>query len=66
MQLYQLKAELTDSSVRFPDYYVRAFHGYELGNLAWQPALECEPATEVIAARLYNDPTLSPAESAAK
>lgn len=65
-QLYRLKDELTDSSLTYPDYYVKAFHGYELGNLAWPPALECEPATEVIAARLYNDSTLSPAESAAK
>ena len=28
--------------------------------------LQAEPATEVIAARLYNDPSLNPAESALK
>ena len=64
--MYRLKDELTESSLVYPEYYDRAFHGYEAGNMSWQPAFECEPATEVIAARLYNDPSISPAESAAK
>eukprot|EP00192_Tetraselmis_astigmatica_P012144 CAMPEP_0117662048 /NCGR_PEP_ID=MMETSP0804-20121206/7853_1 /TAXON_ID=1074897 /ORGANISM="Tetraselmis astigmatica, Strain CCMP880" /LENGTH=386 /DNA_ID=CAMNT_0005468937 /DNA_START=183 /DNA_END=1343 /DNA_ORIENTATION=- len=52
-ELYQLKEELTDSSVDYPSYYTQEFHAYEEGNLNWQAACEVEPATYSMALRVW-------------
>ena len=53
--LYQIK---TNSSMVYPDYYTRPFHGYDDGNLNWLAALEGEAATLSMAVNYWknNDP----------
>ena len=68
VQVYRLREEMTDPALEYPDYFRRAFHGYRQGNMTWQAAFEAEPATQVIAKRLYSeaDPDLSPEACALK
>lgn len=39
----------------YPDYYLRAFHAYEQGNLNWLAAFEVEAATLAMALRTFPD-----------
>ena len=36
---------IVDNSLKYPDYYLQPFHGYDEGNLNWQAATENEAAT---------------------
>ena len=49
----------TNSSVTYPSYYTRPFHGYDNGNLNWLAALEGEAATLSMAVNYWKgvDPT---------
>ena len=42
---------------------MQPFHAYDEGNLAWLPAFEAEPATDVVAARTFRDQGLSVREA---
>ncbi len=44
-----------NSSLTYPDYYVRSFHAYEEGNLGWEPAMEVEVAAHAVHARIWPD-----------
>ncbi|KAJ9509734.1 hypothetical protein QJQ45_011268 [Haematococcus lacustris] len=60
-QLLQLKQEMEDLSLEYPDYYLKPFHAYEEGNLSWLAAYEVEPATLAMGIRTFKDqPSLSP------
>ncbi|KAJ9509021.1 hypothetical protein QJQ45_001513 [Haematococcus lacustris] len=60
-QLLQLKQEMEDLSLEYPDYYLKPFHAYEEGNLSWLAAYEVEPATLAVSIRTFKDqPSLSP------
>ena len=37
-------AEVQDTQLTYPEYYLRSFHAYETGNLSWDAALEVEVA----------------------
>ena len=43
--LERYKQTLENPAIHYPDYYVKPFHGYDVGNLEWQAAIECEAAT---------------------
>lgn len=40
-------------TISYPEYYTQAFHAYDLGNLNWQAAFECESATMSMALRVW-------------
>jgi ubiquinone/menaquinone biosynthesis C-methylase UbiE len=46
-------ARLTDSSVAYPEYYLKPFHAYSEGNLNWLAAFEAESATYSMALRVW-------------
>lgn len=48
-------AQVTHSSLRYPDYYLRPFHAYEQGNLSWDAAMEVEVAAHAVHARIWPD-----------
>lgn len=59
--LEQIKGELEDSNVQYPEYYLKPFHAYEKGNLEWMAAFEVEPATQSIYVNCWKEEkTLTP------
>ncbi len=62
-QIREIRAELEDPAVRYPDYYVQPFHAYAEGNLCWLAAFEVEAATYSMALRTFPDAGLSPAQA---
>ena len=64
MQLEELKTQLENPDISYPDYYMRKFHAYESGNLSWQAAWELEPATAALAMRVFKHDHLSPEAAA--
>ncbi|MGF1515767.1 MAG: class I SAM-dependent methyltransferase [Elainellaceae cyanobacterium] len=52
-QWEQNLAEISEPDLAYPDYYCRAFHAYDEGNLGWTPALELDVATRAVHARLW-------------
>lgn len=57
--IQQQVTQLTNPSVRYPDYYQVPFHAYEQGNLCWKAAFEAEPATYAMALRVWKDEPLT-------
>lgn len=57
--LNKLLIQKTNSSVTYPSYYTRPFHGYDNGNLNWLAAIEGEAATLSMAVNYWKgiDPT---------
>ena len=60
VQIRELRAELEDPAVQYPEYYVQPFHAYEEGNLNWLAAFEVESATYSMALRTFPGQGLSP------
>lgn len=48
-------AQVQNPHLIYPDYYLRAFHAYEEGNLSWHPAMEFEVAARTVHARIWKD-----------
>ncbi|AFZ58868.1 class I SAM-dependent methyltransferase [Anabaena cylindrica FACHB-243] len=48
-------AQVQNSQLTYPDYYVTSFHAYETGNLSWQAAFEVEPAAHAVHAKIWQD-----------
>ncbi|MDB9372562.1 class I SAM-dependent methyltransferase [Nodularia sphaerocarpa] len=48
-------AEVQNSQLSYPDYYLNSFHAYETGNLSWQAAFEVKPAAHAVHAKLFQD-----------
>lgn len=46
-------AEVVNSHVIYPEYYVRSFHAYEQGNLNWEAALEVESAAYAVHSAIW-------------
>lgn len=53
LRIEELRKESTDYTMEYPSYFTQPFHGYEDGNLNWDAALECEPATLNMAASYW-------------
>jgi ubiquinone/menaquinone biosynthesis C-methylase UbiE len=47
------RAQVENPDLDYPDYYYRAFHAYDQGNLSWDAALEVECAAYTVHAPLY-------------
>lgn len=62
-QIRDIRTELEDPAVEYPDYYVQPFHAYEEGNLNWLAAFEVESATYSMALRTFPEEGLSPAQA---
>jgi len=45
--------EIENSSIEYPEYYLKPFHAYTEGNLCWLAACEAESATYSMALRVY-------------
>ena len=66
-QVAQIKEEVEVKSISYPWYYTVPFHGYDTGNLSWQAAFEVEPATQVMALRVWKtELDLDPATAQAR
>ena len=48
-------AQVQNSQLTYPDYYVTSFHAYETGNLSWQAAFEVESAAHAVHAKIWPD-----------
>ncbi|ACK71010.1 Methyltransferase type 11 [Gloeothece citriformis PCC 7424] len=44
---------IENPQVTYPDYYVRSFHGYEMGDLCWEAALEFESAAYTVHSTIW-------------
>ncbi|KAL3699931.1 hypothetical protein R1sor_017953 [Riccia sorocarpa] len=44
-EVFAEKEKLENAAIVYPDYYTKAFHAYETGNLSWEAAFDVEPAT---------------------
>lgn len=55
----QLKEQINNPEVTYPDYYQVPFHAYDEGNLCWQAAFEAPSATLAIALRVWPKENLS-------
>lgn len=53
LEAYRQQVQTPDLS--YPEYYLRSFHGYEAGNLGWEPATEVEVAAYAVHARIWPD-----------
>ncbi|KAG6547025.1 hypothetical protein Mapa_011642 [Marchantia paleacea] len=49
------KEIVENPAVTYPVYYTKPFHGYETGNLSWEAAFDCEPATLATWKRTFPD-----------
>lgn len=54
-RLEELRAESTNQTLEYPDYYTQPFHGYDEGNLNWEAACEGEPATLNMAVNYWKE-----------
>ncbi|MGB3238232.1 MAG: class I SAM-dependent methyltransferase [Geitlerinemataceae cyanobacterium] len=46
-------ARVQNSSVIYPEYYLRSFHAYETGNLNWEAATELAVAAKAVHAKIW-------------
>ncbi|MBD0343449.1 MAG: class I SAM-dependent methyltransferase [Coleofasciculus sp. Co-bin14] len=46
-------AEVQNTQLTYPDYYLCSFHAYETGNLSWDAALEVEVAAYAVHAKIW-------------
>lgn len=67
-ELERIKREMERPELKpYPGYYTVPFHAYDEGNLNWQAAFECEPASYIMAIRTFKDqPQLTPEEALTK
>jgi ubiquinone/menaquinone biosynthesis C-methylase UbiE len=47
-------AKIQNPQVSYPEYYQRAFHAYEKGDLCWEAALEAEVAAYTVHAKIWS------------
>lgn len=45
--LEQIKAELEDSSIQYPEYYLKPFHAYEKVSCCVMPGAECKTVIHI-------------------
>lgn len=57
LQLHDWSSELDavqNLTLTYPDYYLKPFHAYEMGNLSWDAALEVELAAKSVHANVFD------------
>ena len=40
--IQQCKERIEDKNIKYPEYYLKPFHGYDAGNMNWKAAQEAE------------------------
>lgn len=53
--IQQCKERIEDKNIKYPEYYLKPFHGYDAGNMNWKAAQEAEAATLSISSRYWDD-----------
>jgi ubiquinone/menaquinone biosynthesis C-methylase UbiE len=48
-------AQVKNTQLTYPDYYLTSFHAYETGNMSWLAAFEVEPAAHAVHAKIWQD-----------
>ncbi|MBD1938920.1 class I SAM-dependent methyltransferase [Microcoleus sp. FACHB-68] len=48
-------AKVQNPQISYPEYYLRSFHAYELGDLCWEAATEVEVAARTVHAGIWPD-----------
>jgi ubiquinone/menaquinone biosynthesis C-methylase UbiE len=48
-------AQVKNTQLTYPDYYLKSFHAYETGNMSWQAAFEVEPVARTVHAKIWQD-----------
>jgi ubiquinone/menaquinone biosynthesis C-methylase UbiE len=61
-ELNEIYEKIVDSSLDYPDYYTKPFHGYDYGNLGWTAAHELEAATQSMCLGYYEGMTWEDAQ----
>jgi ubiquinone/menaquinone biosynthesis C-methylase UbiE len=46
-------AEITNSDLQYPEYYLTSFHAYDRGNMSWDAAMEVEVAAYSVHAKIF-------------
>jgi ubiquinone/menaquinone biosynthesis C-methylase UbiE len=46
-------AQITNSDLQYPDYYLTSFHAYDRGNMSWDAAMEVEVAAYSVHAKIF-------------
>jgi ubiquinone/menaquinone biosynthesis C-methylase UbiE len=46
-------AEITNSDLEYPEYYLTSFHAYDRGNMSWDAAMEVEVAAYSVHAKIF-------------
>jgi ubiquinone/menaquinone biosynthesis C-methylase UbiE len=46
-------AQITNSSLQYPQYYLTSFHAYDRGNMSWDAAMEVEVAAYSVHAKIF-------------
>lgn len=59
--VYKEMERIQNTSIVYPDYYLKPFHAYDEGNLSWLAAAEAEAATMAIAKRAVPDVSIDEA-----
>jgi len=49
------KAQIENSKINYPDYYIRPFHAYDNGNLGWDAATEVEVAAYAVHSKVWGE-----------
>jgi ubiquinone/menaquinone biosynthesis C-methylase UbiE len=47
-------AQVKNTQLTYPDYYLKSFHAYETGNMSWQAAFEVEPVARTVHAKIWH------------
>lgn len=53
--LRDIKQVIENTTIYYPPYYLKAFHGYDEGNMNWKAAYECKSATDSISANYWTE-----------
>lgn len=54
-KMLQLKQNLENITMKYPEYYLQAFHGYDEGNMNWLAAQEAEAASLSMCANYWKN-----------
>jgi ubiquinone/menaquinone biosynthesis C-methylase UbiE len=46
-------AQITNSQLEYPEYYLTSFHAYDRGNMSWDAAMEVEVAAYSVHAKIF-------------
>ena len=55
VDLTNIYDKILSKKLKYPSYYLKAFHAYEEGNLSWKAAMEVDSAALTVHAHLYTE-----------